>query len=177
MLLVVRGSPVGISQSECHIVRSVFHGNIAKAGGDGGAVYIDSKSSLKIENTDFTNNNGTVGGAIHIEDATEQFNNPEYVFSNNTFFLRNVALGDGTDVIIDNITCVGNRGLQGGCLNIDSVTLTLNNSEISENVADRYGVRCLGYRFKNTGWFPLPTNMPHTVNLKYVCNKVQLRLH
>ena len=57
-----------------------------------------------------------------------------------TSLLRNLAsstggalsINNGTDVIINNITCIGNQGLNGGgCLVTDSVTLTLNNSNIS----------------------------------------------
>ena len=133
------GGALSISQSQCHIVHSVFNSNTAKTGG-GGAMHIDSRVSLKRENTDFINNNGSEGGAINIESGAVQFNNPEYVSLNNTFSLRNVELGTGTDVIIDNITCVGNHATgDGGCLYINTATLTLNNSNISQNGADEYG--------------------------------------
>ena len=153
-----------VSQDECHIVRSVFHGNTAKIG-CGGAVYIQSKQSLKIENTHFTINNGSKGGAVCIEIGATQDNNPEHVSMNNTFFLRNELSNDGDamsinggTVIIDNITCVGNQVVEyGGCLYIDSVTLTLNNSEIMENVAQENGA---GVHASNSRiqvcFFPLP---------------------
>ena len=76
-------------------------------------------------------------------------NNLEHVDIRNTFFLRNVASGDGgalsmfggTNITISNITCVGNHAAgYGACLKIDTATLTLNNSEISENVGQEYGV-------------------------------------
>ena len=56
------GGALSISQAECNIARSVFRGNTAKTGA-GGAVYIDSISLMKIENTNFTNNSGSDGGA------------------------------------------------------------------------------------------------------------------
>ena len=41
---------------------------------------------------------------------------------------------------MNNITCVGNRAPQGGgCLSIESVTLTLTNSGISENIVQHAG--------------------------------------
>ena len=58
------GGALFLSQSQCHVVRSVFHRNTAKT--SGGAVYMQSQSSLKIENTNFTNNNGSDGGAMYI---------------------------------------------------------------------------------------------------------------
>ena len=184
------GGALGVLQSQCHVVRSVFHSNTAIA--TGGAMSIESPSLLQIENTNFTKNNSSNGGAIDI-DANSKLqanvcsfwdnhankavgaigleykstvvieschflsnhalngagggvilNNPEYASLRDTFFLRNVAsdrggaiaIGGGT-VLIDNITCVGNRdvsGTGGGCLSTEHVTLTLTNSEISENI-------------------------------------------
>ena len=43
------------SQSECHVARCIFHGNTAST--SGGAVGMYLKSSLQVENTNFTNNN------------------------------------------------------------------------------------------------------------------------
>ena len=57
------------SQSQCHVLRSVFHSNIVKA--MGGAVFIQVKSSLKMENTTFKNNKGSDGGAINIESSSK----------------------------------------------------------------------------------------------------------
>ena len=157
------GGALYISQSQCHVVHCLFHSNIA--GSVGGAVWV-SESLFQIENTNFTNNNGSDGGAIYIDSRSNlqanschfllnhgtqggaiTLNNPEQAFLRDTLFLRNVASGDGgairiiggTDIIINNITCVGNQAPSGGCLNLDSVTLTLNNSEISENVAGDVG--------------------------------------
>ena len=64
----------------------------------------------------------------------------KHVSVHSTSFLRNAAshtggaisISNGNDVIINNITCVGNQG--GGCLIINYVTLTLNYSDISENI-------------------------------------------
>ena len=80
---------------------------------------------------------------ICIKGGAVQHNNPEHVSMNNTLFLRSVVSGDsdtmpinGGTVTINSIKCVGNHATRGGgCLFIDSVTLTLSDSEISENVA------------------------------------------
>ena len=178
--------------TDCHVVQSVFNLNAVKR--SGGAVYMESKASLQVENTNFTNNNASDGGAIHIQENSKlqtnmsnfwknlakraggaivlkgyssavieschflsnyavdggavHVNNPEHVIVHSTSFLRNVAshtggaisISSGTDVIINDIICVDNQGLNGGgCLFIDSVTLTLNNSDISENCANEFG--------------------------------------
>ena len=193
------GGAMFVSQSQCHIVQSVFHNNTAKAAG--GAMFIQSKSSMKIENTNFTNNNGFDGGAIDIEKRStlqanmcifqENFakqdggaivldayattvitncnflanqagggsggaiilNILEHTSIKGTSFLRNVAsnaggaitISAGTNVTIDNITCIGNHAVGfGGCLNINSVILTLSNSEISENVGYELGAGVSG---------------------------------
>ena len=178
--------------TDCHIVQCVFNFNTAK--GPGGAVSMDSKSSLQLENTNFTKNNATEGGVIYIDTNSKlqikrcsfwknfgkqaggaialkgfsttvieschflsnhavtggalYVNYPEHVSVHSTSFLRNVAvdeggaiaISNGTNIIINNITCVGNQCLNGGsCLSIDSVILTLNNSDISKNFGDEFG--------------------------------------
>ena len=185
------GALVVASQTDCHVVRSVFDCNSAK--GPGGGVMI-SKSSLQLENTNFTNNNATDGGAINIQENSKlqtnmcnflknlakraggaimlkgystaviescnflsnhaveggamQADQPEHLSVHSTSLMRNVApdrggaisVKNGTGVIINNITCVGNQGLNGGgCMNVDYVILTLNNSGISENSANVFG--------------------------------------
>ena len=92
----------------------------------------------------FMSNNALIdsGGAINL-------NNQENTSIRNTFFLRNMASADGGaieisggTVTIDNVTCIGNQVLgNGGCLDIYYVILTVNNSDISENVAEHlYGL-------------------------------------
>ena len=75
-------------------------------------------------------------------------NDPKHVSVLSTVLLSNVAsstggaisISNGTDVIINNITCVGNQGPNGGgCLYVADVKLTLNNSDISENSANHFG--------------------------------------
>ena len=178
--------------TDCHVVRCVFNYNTAN--GAGGAVYIESQSSLQLKNTNFINNNATDGGAFYIDLRSElqanmcsfwknlgkrnggaiklndnstaiiescQFlsnyaisgwavdvNYPKHFSVLSTFLLRNVAsymggaisISNGANVIINNITCVGNQGQNGGgCMNVDSVTLILNNSEIRQNFANGFG--------------------------------------
>ena len=177
-------------QGECHIAFCSFQGNTAKT--YGGAVDIVN-SSLEIENTDFSNNNSSYGGAIfvgaqakihtvacnfvqnsanqeggainvYLSTATLQrcqfqsnnavkggainLNMPNLITISSTLLLKNVAsnkggaigINDGTNLfIITNITCVGNQAPQGGCLDIKSVTLTLNNSVISMNSGHQLG--------------------------------------
>ena len=58
-----------VSLSDCHAVQSVFDCNTAKA--SEGAVYMDSKLSLQLKNTNFMNNNANNGGAINIQDNSK----------------------------------------------------------------------------------------------------------
>ena len=180
------------SFTDCYVVQSVFNCN--SANGLGGAVYTVSKSSVQVENTNFTNNNATDGGAINIDSTSNlqtnmcsfrknfgkrdgeaiklndnsaaiieschflsnharsggavDVNYPKHVSVISTVLLINIASDSGgaiyisncADVIINNITCIGNKvPSSGGCLYIDSVTLTLNNSDISENFGNYVG--------------------------------------
>ena len=183
--------------SECDVVWCIFHNNTAKTAG--GAVFMQSQSSLKIDNTDFTNNNSSSGGAIEIDEnstlevnmcrywknvakqsggaiqlkgystvvienchflsnhATSggavNLNSPKHVSLQGTLLLRNVAsnrggavaISDGSFIIINNITCIGNQSPRGGCLQIEGVTLTLNNSEISDNFGLQYASGIAAY--------------------------------
>ena len=189
-----------VYQSECYITWCIFHSNTAKT--VGGAVGISVTSSVTIENTNFTNNNSSDGGAIYIEAKSTlqanmssfwknfanqcggafqveghsratienclfisnnaihggavNLNSPKFVSVLGTLFLRNVAsdrggavaIKDGTNVIIDNIRCVGNQGPRGGCLQIQSVILTLNNCEISDNFGFQYASGITAYDSK-----------------------------
>ena len=175
------------SNCGCHAIQCIFQSNIGKS--TGGAVYIDSKSFLLIENSNFTNNNSSDGGAIYIELNSKlqikmcsfwkniavqaggaiglrghsttviescsfmanhaasggalDVDNMEHISIKRTMLLKNVAsenggaiaIPDRTNGTIDNITCVGNKAGFGGCLFINSAKLTLNNSDISENIA------------------------------------------
>ena len=128
----------------------IFWENFAKQ--DGGAIISDSYASAVIENCYFLANRAWSGsgGAIilHLLGQTS---------IRGTFFLRNeasnaggaIAIIVGTTVIIDNITCVRNSAAgDGGCLVIYSVTLTLSNSEISENVGHGFGASVGGTNSK-----------------------------
>ena len=112
----------------------------------GGALVIEGCSRALIESCHFLSNHAVNGGAVNIND-------PEHVAMHSTSFLRNVAsyggaivICFGTSIAINNITCVGNQGLNGGgCLYIESVILTLNNSDISENIANHYGAGVVAF--------------------------------
>ena len=159
------GGALGVSlQSKCHIDWCVFHSNAANE--TGGSVGIGVKSSLQIENTNFTNNNNSNGGAIELTESRAEIescqflsnqamsgsggaldlDNPDYVTVRGTLLRGNVAsdsggaisISGGSNVIMNNIKCIGNRAPgNGGCLFIGYVTLTLNNSEISGNIGQR----------------------------------------
>ena len=165
--------------------RCVFSSNTANT--FGGAVGISATSSVIIENTNFTNNNSTDGGAICLDGNSKlqsrmcnywknfakqtgggiklkggatakiescrflgnharsggavNFISTPHPLLKATFFFKNVAsnrggaitLNQATNAIIDNITCVSNQSPRGGCMYIQTVILTLNNSDISEN--------------------------------------------
>ena len=187
-----------VSQSQCHVVNCVFHSNTVNA--VGGAVCTELKSSLQIENTNFTNNKSSDGGAVYLDSTSKlqanmcmfsknfaqqsggavklnghstvvikscqflanhawggpggalELNNQDRLSIRHTLFLRNVASADGGAVsvyggaiTIDNITCVGNQAVGfGGCLSITSVTLTLSNSNISQNIVEHQLLYGLG---------------------------------
>ena len=147
-------------------------------GSDGGAIYIDSRSKLQTKMCNYWENFATqAGGAIElrgystaviencrflgnhaVSGGAMDLNAPEHVFIRETLLLKNVASStggaitiiDATNVLINNITCIGNQGaIGGGCLGLDDVRLTLNNSEISENVAhDAAGVTAMYSRIQ-----------------------------
>ena len=60
------GAMVASVQCECYIEMCVFHNNTARHA-EGGAVHVGSKSSMRVENTNFTKNNSSNGGAIYID--------------------------------------------------------------------------------------------------------------
>ena len=123
-------------QTKIHTELCNFTHNSAKE--DGGAIKIFF-STATILGCHFQSNSAVRGGAMI-------FIHPQNISMNGTFFLRNVASYDGgaiavnigNDVIINYIRCVGNRGAVGGCMSISSTTITLNNSDISENYGDPY---------------------------------------
>ena len=142
------GGALYISQAGCQIVRSVFHGNSAKT--TRGAVHIDSKSSLKIENTHFTNNNSSDGGAICVKSSS---NMQAKMCSFRENFTKQsgwaIKLKDYSTSVIESCCFLANHADNhpagyGGCLDIVSVTLTFNNSQISENIGQTDGAGVTG---------------------------------
>ena len=123
-------------QTKIHTELCNFTHNSAKE--DGGAIKIFF-STATILGCHFQSNNAVRGGAMI-------FIHPQNMTMNATLFLRNMASYDGgaiavnigNDVIMNYIRCVGNRGAVGGCMSISSTTITLNNSDISENCGDPY---------------------------------------
>ena len=160
------------SKSLLNVKNTIFTSNNGSAGG---GIYIAGNSKSRgsfysttvIENCHFLSNNAlTSGGAINL-------NNPEHVSMSYTSFLRNVASDTGGaisiragTVTIDNIGCVGNQVPGGGgCLMIDSATLTLNNSYIGEN--DDVGVYASDSRIQ-VGFLPLPADIPFVKSLTFI---------
>ena len=107
----------------------------------GGAIKLDKNSTATIESCRFLSNQAIYGGAINL-------NAPESISVTHTLLLRNVASGDGgaislshgNNVAMRNITCIGNHCPMGGCLFIQSVILTLENSDISNNFGLKSGI-------------------------------------
>ena len=134
------GGAIGIdSHSNLQTNMCIFWKNLGKR--TGGAIKLNDNSAAIIESCHFLSNHAVTGGAVDI-------NSPKQVSVLSTLLLRNIAsdkggamsISNGADVIINNITCIGNQGPSGGgCLYIDSGTLTLNNSDISENFAYTFG--------------------------------------
>ena len=217
------GGALSVSfQSKGHVEWCVFHNNTVEL--MGGAVQLYTKALLQIENTNFTSNNSTEGGAISIRSNSElqtqmcnfgknfakqdggainlddksravieycyflsnqamngqggamALNNLEHVSVRGTLLLRNVAsdsggavsITNGPYVTMNNITCIGNQSPNGGgCLYIDSVTLTLNNSDISENVGLHMGAGILASDSRiQVGNWQRPTDMELSGHLK-----------
>ena len=126
-------------RSELQANMCTFWKNLGKR--NGGAIKLNDNSAAIIESCHFLSNHAVGGGALYVS-------NPEHLSLHRTSLLRNVAsskggavsINNGADVIINNITCVDNQGLNGGgCIDVESVTLTLNNSNISENFANVFG--------------------------------------
>ena len=107
----------------------------------GGAIKLDKNSTAVIESCRLLENHGIYGGAIHLSSL-------QWVSVKHTLLLQNVASGDGgaisisdgANVAINNITCVGNHCPIGGCLFIQSVVLTLEKSDISNNFGLKNGI-------------------------------------
>ena len=100
----------------------------------GGGIKLKGGATAKIESCRFLGNHARSGGAVN-------FISTPHPLLKATFFFKNVAsnrggaitLNQATNAIIDNITCVSNQSPRGGCMYIQTVILTLNNSDISEN--------------------------------------------
>ena len=107
------------SQTECHIQWCIFHSNTANT--FGGAVGMSAKSSLKIENTNFTNNNSTDGGAIAVDSNSK-------LQTKTCIFLKNFAkqtggaikLEDGATAKIESCCFLGNHAENGGAVNFNA---------------------------------------------------------
>ena len=101
------------SQTECHVEWCVFSSNTANM--FGGAVGISLTSSLIIENTNFTNNNSTDGGAIAVDSNSK-------LQTKTCIFLKNFAkqtggaiiLQDGATGKIESCHFLGNHAENGG---------------------------------------------------------------
>ena len=126
------------SMSKLQTTMCSYWKNFAK--GNGGAIYMTGYSTAKIESCHFLSNQADYGGAVNLHQMDQ-------VSVRDTFFLRNMAsnrggalaITDGTNAnIINYITCIGNRSPRGGCLLIQSVILTVNNSDISENFGRQF---------------------------------------
>ena len=127
------------SNSELQTKMCSYQNNFAAQ--SGGAIKISSYSTAEIESCYFLANHAISGGAINSD-------YPEHISVRDTFLGQNivsstggaVTISIGDNVTINNITCADNYATGGGgCLYINAVTLTLNNSEFSENGGQEYG--------------------------------------
>ena len=79
-----------------------------------GAVHVQSQSSLKIENTNFTNNNGSDGGAMYIG-STSKLQANMCIFGEN--FAKQsggaIELNDGSTIAIESCLFMANHALTG----------------------------------------------------------------
>ena len=76
--------------------------------GNGGALYVVDSSNITVIGTNFTTNIASQGGG-------------------------GICVAGSDSVVLDRVTCAENRASSGGCLYLDTVTLTLVRSEIRNN--------------------------------------------
>ena len=110
-----------ILQSKCRVVRCLFHSNTAQE--FGGAVLIQSKSLMQIENTNFINNKSSGGGVIYIEPNSK-------LQANNCNFLQNSAKqsGGAIELNYDSTAVIESCHFLANCAEAGSVeALELNN--------------------------------------------------
>ena len=138
----VKGAAISIEENcKLHTTGCRYWKN--EASQDGGAIVVHSNAEAYIENCLFLSNRARYGGAVVLS-------NPRYVSLTGTVFEENIASKSGgavgikfvngqTNVIVDNITCIGNEASSGGCLVVESAILTLINSSINENCGSESG--------------------------------------
>ena len=151
-----KGGSLYLFQTESYIVQCVFHRNTAEE--FGGAVYIYS-SSLEMENTVFTDNNSTDGGAI-----SAGWTKIHTEFCN---FIQNSAKIGGAIYIYYSIATIqscqfqSNKAVRGGAMLIDHPkNISINSTFLLRSVASYDGgaitvedgtvimsfIRCVGNR-------------------------------
>ncbi len=103
-----RGGALTAENSQVTMVRARFENN-GEPDGNGGVIFVDSKSVLNLSSAQCLSNASLAGGCIY---------------------------GDGAMVNIDKLTCEGNSATDGGCIEmVRGATLTVKNSLIRRNRA------------------------------------------
>ena len=140
----IEGGAIFAQNAELKTETCTFEKNVAIH--KGGTIKADDDSSIVIANCHFLSNKAMDGGAVHLH-------HPIYSFISDTTFLKNMASQEGgavkhyttftTDprrsVIFENITCIRNQAMYGGCLCILSAVLILKSSIVMHNHASSRG--------------------------------------
>ena len=136
----VEGGAIFVENAELKTETCTFEKNVATH--KGGAVRVDDKSSITTENCRFLSNKAVDGGAVHVTSSS-------YSFVNNTILVKNIASQYGgalaleydteigsdpmRSVTFENITCISNQAISGGCIFIASAVLILKSSRVAHN--------------------------------------------
>ena len=123
----------------CYVVRSVFNCNTVN--GHGGAVFMMSKSSLHLENTHFTNNNATDGGAIFIDSISKLLTNMCSFWKNfGNRYGGAITLKGYSTAVIESCHFLLNYAVSGGAFNIDGPEhVSVHDTSLLRNVASVSG--------------------------------------
>ncbi|WP_323736544.1 Ig-like domain repeat protein [Methanosphaera sp. ISO3-F5] len=130
---------VGTNGSNLLIDNCIFNGNGADQYGFlvGGALSLNSNGTIRITNSEFNSNQGSMGGAIAL------WNNGKTTIANTTFYKNNGTMSGGAlylandgDINFENIEFMSNEAEIGGAINVDSTKdLTLTNITFISNRA------------------------------------------
>ena len=132
------GGAIDVQQAQLQITKCVFDDNISQR--NGGAIVGAYNTTLDINETHFTRNTASEGGAINIF-TVSYFRTTDCTFkANRAERLKGGAISAVEAVLeIDKTYFVNNSALQGGAIDVqENVYLSLTNSRLEHNFASVY---------------------------------------